>query len=196
MANIIETIRQCFTNDKNNRLQIGTVVTSILSFEKFSQLNEDPDPNSFKPSVSKWAPLDGRNVSGSLLAQYTNTDSVPDARGMFLRGLTSFDTFNHTTNGQLGDYNDTRVVGEPQQDTFQGHWHVMSGKVSTKDNPNGHPVVLGGSDDDIHIESLGPNFDKHNYIKSPKDDGTNGTPRTSTETRPKNIVVYYYVKIN
>lgn len=180
---LIEDIWDHFEKDKVNRLQLGTIVTSVLNFEKFSELNKDPNPGSFDPTVSKWAPMDGRAISGSLLALWTLEARVPDARGMFLRGLNTLDavTGPRTTDA---DPDNNRIVGSYQADAFQGHRHFSDDQLVKK-----------GDKDLPNQPDQRPN-QKYSANSAGIHDAGYGKPRVSTETRPKNIAVYYYIKIN
>lgn len=174
MTELVKNIRDWFEKDKNNRLQIGTIVTSILNFEKFSELNMDPNPNKFNPLISKWAPLDGRSVSGSLLAQYTDDNKVPDARGMFLRGLFSFDSFYNTPiDNSRGTIVNNGPVGTFQDDMIKSHTHGY--KAGARKDVSGK----GGTSDFA--------WNAANYTSA---------AFGGIETRPKSISVFYYVKIN
>ena len=73
-----------------------------------------------------------------------------------------------------------RTLGTYEADAFQGHIHT--GRVGSSDNwrDGGSYGTPSGS---------GP-------MGSPITDGTNGTPRLSNETRPKNIAVNYMIKVD
>lgn len=124
----------------------------------------------------------------------STTFNVPDLRGRFLRGRDNGagrdpDAASRTamnTGGNTGDN-----VGSVQGDVFQGHLHsagtyilaIQYGATPTTPaawlNPNG-----GASSN----EAVG------GYSGSPYTDSTNGTPRTSSETRPINAYVNYIIK--
>jgi hypothetical protein len=91
------------------------------------------------------------------------------ARGRFLRGI---------DNGASNDPDGTRVPGSVQADAFQAHQHTYSMQPGLLDNPYNitgtrwfapTPATTSG------------------YVA----DGTNGTPRISSETRPKNVAVLF-----
>ena len=101
----------------------------------------------------------------------STTFNVPDLRGEFIRGW---------DNGRGIDTG--RARGSAQADAFQGHRH------SIKLTPN-ISVAPG---------ALGPyttGTEQSNYVTDPITDGTNGTPRTAAETRPRNIAMMYIVKV-
>jgi microcystin-dependent protein len=101
---------------------------------------------------------------------------LPDLRGEFLRGW---------DNGRGID--SSRAVKTLQLDAFQGHYHneTYSSAIS---------VGTGGSSYAMFTTSgnnAGPITDS---IRAAISDGTNGTPRTSIETRPRNVSVLYCMK--
>lgn len=77
------------------------------------------------------------------------------------------------------------VVGSYQQDAFQGHWHPQSaGAVA------GNQFNSGGRYADGNETTSNTGL----FAKDPTADEINGTPRTSSETRPKNAYVNYIIK--
>lgn len=183
-------------NEVSTLLPLGTIISSFLPFETFREsIGEKGSWN----TTRKWAPCDGRNIVGSKLYQVSAVPTAPDLRGQFLRGLNSFDKNPHATVpvARLENIDpDNRIVGRPQMDAFQGHHHHMGGRLSTQDNPNDQPVILGAGDTPGGEEPRYEIFNSYNYVKHPISDRKNGSPRISTETRPKNVAVYYYIKIN
>ena len=122
-----------------------------------------------------WVLSAGQNVVGY--------GAVPDLRGSFLRGI-DVSVAGQAKNNR--DSSQTRSVGNYQDDAFQGHGHPFNGS-NTNNNP-GNPLINSGAyGDQGLIENMG--------LKKTISDGTNGTPRTSSETRPKNVAVYWYVKV-
>lgn len=114
----------------------------------------------------------------------STTFQLPDLRGRFLRGLDSGagndpDASSRTDADGVNTQGD--VVGSYQEDAFQGHWHnilagLSGGNYVSKSN--------GGT-------GSGSSF---NAGRDPISDGTNGDPRISSETRPKNVYVNYIIK--
>ena len=94
------------------------------------------------------------------------------SRGRFLRGI---------DNGAGNDPAGTRAPGNTQTDALQGHWHRATG---------GNDVITwvgsGGSGDYAGGGEL-----RGADIEDPISDGSNGTPRTANETRPKNVAVTF-----
>jgi len=149
---------------------VGQIASSMLTEAQFQSING--------PS---WVLMDGRSVAGSEYATLTGNSTIPDARGMVLRGK---------NNGRIdGNQNPAadRSLGEYEADQFQGHWHQVS--FYREQHPNG-----SGSTD---YQFTGPiNTNLNDHVRSPVTDGTNGVPRTGAETRMKNITVNHFIKIN
>jgi len=113
-------------------------------------------------------------TTGSAWAAPTaGTFRLPDYRGSFLRGVGTF------TDGVGTD----TTIGGYQADAMQGHNHA----VPTNDGSGG-----GGVD----VSVSGSPSASTNSIRTdvPANDGTNGTPRTSKETRVRNKGVNYIIK--
>ncbi|KLE01883.1 phage tail protein [Aliarcobacter butzleri] len=76
---------------------------------------------------------------------------------------------------------DSRGVGSYQNDAFQGHRHTFAGTIASMYGAGEREAYRTGSS---------------NTVTSPITDGTNGTPRTANETRPKNIAVLPLIVAN
>jgi microcystin-dependent protein len=115
----------------------------------------------------------------------TTTFNVPDFQGRFLRGVANGtgrdpDVGSRGANGN----GQTNAVGSTQSDAMQGHLHgPESGTSGYVVNGSSGWAVIGGG---------GQNFGTN--TGSPVTDGSHGTPRTSTESRPANIYVNYIIK--
>jgi hypothetical protein len=166
---------------------VGTVIASILPFEKFR-----------KEAGDFWMPADGRKISTeSKYARLTGKKTLPDLRSIFLRGLNQFDPL---VGPRLDNYKDPegkgRKAGSLQSDatclpnkefavnagSAGAHTHVYSKALSKG--------VKSGSHDGASAEmSIAASAGEHAH--EVKIDGGG-----DIETRPKNIAVYYYIKIN
>ena len=115
-----------------------------------------------------------RDGNGNLTNDPNLDFNLPDMRGRFARGLDTTDTRQEPRDPDRA----TRVVGSFQDDAFQGHWH-------------GHDfeLVTGGS------IAPGSRYAGGNVgeVRDPINDGVNGEPRTSSETRPDNVAVNYII---
>lgn len=157
---------------------IGTIIASFLPFNSFREANGE---KGVWKKTDKWAPCDGRDVSGSEFAKYSQSNT-PDLRGYFLRGLNEMDP-NPPAGVETVNRDVQRIVGTNQDDAFQGHRHNIPGTS----NVGGRYGFWTGSNADPRY------LDPHS--ESIISDG-HGDPRVANETRPKNIAVYYYIKIN
>lgn len=98
---------------------------------------------------------------------------VPDLRGYFVRG--SGTNLDATASG---------TFGAKQNDAFQGHRHSLLANTFLITSASSN-WVQGGTPS-VNNSTTG--------IGDPSTDGTNGTPRTATETRPRNIAMLYCIK--
>jgi len=100
---------------------------------------------------------------------------LPDLRGIFVRGSGS------QTIGGIA-YNKTFAAKEG--DAFQGHYHTLTNGSSIWRNTGGGALAGAG------VSSASASI----TVDAPTTDGTSGTPRTATETRPANIALLYCIK--
>lgn len=129
-------------------------------------------PDSFRKLHGKgWVLMDGREIKGTKLAQL-GFKKVPDARGVFLRGM------NEKRAVDSGDADGDRDLGTYQKDRIKSHTHKIAIGV-THDDGGGH--VRGGT------------LDRGKAVGATVADTGNVAVK---ETNPRNITVYIYVKIN
>jgi hypothetical protein len=164
-----------FKQENNDRSSgaLGDVKYSILSPDKFKKVNGDG-----------WILADGRKITGSKLQKFAAINNAPDARGMFLRGM-NYDRQDDLIDPFFKEHHRVRVAGEYQGDIVGPHNHGWTGR-----DGNGYPYRseqrwTNPADDPTH-ENHYPVVSKNNY----------STAGVGTETRPKNIALYVYVKIN
>ena len=113
---------------------------------------------------------------------------LPETRGYFPRGL--------DTAASVDPDGASRFLGDTQLDASQGHIHF--GGIASN---NTGAFVYGSDVTDIpgaattHMDTSGGSVVTQPEVSDPKDDGSNGTPRTDTETRAINYstkwVVWY-----
>ncbi|CAM2008811.1 hypothetical protein [Acanthopleuribacter pedis] len=156
-------------------LPIGAVIASVLPPDKFSMIaNNEPYTN-----------LDFKKFSWVLAAgqkdlpltcgfvEKTGKTELPDLRAVFLRGI------NFGRDDVFSDPDKERIPGSIQPHALQSHVH--------------------------------PYFDRYSHDRTPKDNGnwpealrkdanerkeTEPQANASTETRPNNAAVYFYIKVN
>lgn len=116
--------------------------------------------------------------------------NVPDLRGLFLRGWAPNgendpDVISRTPQQAGGQ--DKNQVGSLQQDAFQGHRHNHQWS-------EGHNPAYGGPNNADGGDERNGFYFTYLTILNPSNDGVHGEPRTSYETRPKNVYVKYLIK--
>lgn len=157
----------------DKRLPVGTIVASIIEPRLFSK--EAGDSGNFDPKTSTWVPADGRDVAGSHYAESV-TPLTPDLRGMFLRGLNYTDSNRVRSDGKQEPVGDARKAGQDEPDDFKRHTHPVA--------DTGPTGVIGPGPAHVIQSSAQPG--PSSLI------GETG----GTETRPRNVAVFYYLKIN
>jgi microcystin-dependent protein len=105
--------------------------------------------------------------------------NVPDFRGIFPRGAGSNGTLTNANGSAFAG-----TLGTYQNDKMQGHIHPVA---------SGQPV-LGDSTGKVPDQGNGLPIGSASTIGNPATDGTNGTPRTGTETNPANLAVNFIIK--
>ena len=179
---------------------IGDVKYSILNPQQFAAVNGNC-----------WVPMDGGNMSGSKLAAIIGGSTVPNAGGLFLRGQPSQ---NGATN-----YDPERspgsAIAQIQQDDYKYHFHSYSSTVSINGTtasggdysmvfanqkfvPNGD---AGSAYALTPYPTLGETHTKtvpshsHTFSASGTASG-NSNNSGGNETRPKNLNLWTYIRIN
>jgi|GEM_PF-1244458 len=157
---------------------IGTVISSPFPYAQFCEINGYPQ--FFDKQKSKWAPCDGRSIDSECFPGQT-----PDLRGVFIRGLNQFlkDKDEPKLEETRKDPEDDRNPSSFQKDGFSEHAHTEFVTYYT-----GSTGATEGNKSGVC-----------NYPNSPHGVYSSGV-KTSyegiEETRPKNIALYYYIKIN
>jgi len=156
-------------------------------------LHENNPGEIWMATASRWCPADGRIVPGSLFEKLASQSRVPDLRGMFLRGLNIMETTPQVPLDARRKDPEDRTPGSFQPDLFKEHNHELT------DPGHFHPFntreARGGGAGNPPIAS-----DNAGAVS-----GINGGSKLTgitiakvgdVETRPKNIAVYYYIRIN
>lgn len=164
---------------------IGDVVYSILSPDLFA-----------KQHSGKWVLLDGKpldsetqlfqllesnNITGILQTKGGVKNLLPDASGVFIRGM------NNNRDAATGDADGNRQVGSQQMDAFQGHKHFAEASVAMRKN------------NDADWDRERPTTNAPEAVESEgkyKFNDAYGVPRLSSETRPRNITLYTFIKVS
>ncbi len=102
----------------------------------------------------------------------STTFNVPDLRGYFVRGW---------DDGRAVDTG--RVFGSNQTDAIQGHFHGY----------RRYPA-LGGGGGNTQQATPGSGLIDNNIISGPTNNGTNGVPRTASQSRPINSAMLAHIK--
>lgn len=116
----------------------------------------------------------------------STTFNLPDLRGRFIRGEDGGTGRDPGTRQASATGGSSSGVGSYEPDAFQGHYHDFYHNNITGLTGSG-PFTLSGGGASNGVAFTGS-------VANPSDDGTNGTPRTSSETRPKNIALNYIIK--
>jgi len=155
-------------------LPVGTVISSLLEPDKFYERTQGV--KNFDQVLSKWCLADGKTIIVETeYYKLTGKTKIDDFTGYFLRGK-----------------HDRRELGSHQNDAFQGHYHLTDadqwyGTHYTESHTGNSPRV--GGNVTIGHKGVGNTGEAHS-------DGINGVPRIAEETRPKNIAVNFYIKVN
>jgi len=163
-------------------LPIGTITSSILTPSIFA--DAVGDPSVFDPKKSRWVLADGqKDVAVSRLGKIKGIRVTPDFRGMFIRGVNEGrdDGSQNPEDLNAGDY---------QPDAFQGHKH----KVGQDPGANHYATSSSGW---YGMAAPGAVAWKDAFSSGTYEDKNDGKEiKSVSETRPKNVSVYFYIKIN
>ncbi len=159
-------------NQNSGELPVGTIISSMLTYDQLcKQSGNEPAWH----RLNFWAPADGRNVQHSTYTAVTGNNFVPDLRGVFLRGKNQIDATETTpVSADRADPAGNRIAGSLQQDTLQKHSHDLMDQ----------PIVNRPGN-----FSFNNGTSYRGGIAATKESGDD-------ETRPKNVAVYSYIKIN
>lgn len=171
-----------------NRIPTGTTSTTVCIGNDTRLVPPGAImPFAMNSAPTGWLAANGTAVSRSTYATLfaaigttygagngSTTFHLPDLRGYFIRGYGT----NSDGTGSGGGF-----FGAKQADAFQGHYHgVLANTFQLESGTN----IVGGNGSVRQTSQ--------NKIIGPITDGTNGTPRTASETRPRNIALLYCIK--
>nr|VFK16805.1 MAG: hypothetical protein BECKLFY1418C_GA0070996_10266 [Candidatus Kentron sp. LFY] len=193
-------------SEPNDASPVGTIVASMLEWQKFAEVAGDKviligGKPTFDPKQHKWSPCDGRDIEGSELAKHIPAKdapgslhyTAPDLRGVFSRGLNRFDAdeSEHGVGPVSDKQKDTgperKEAGILQRDNVGSHEHVSRGAGAAGEVC---AEYVGAHDSD---EACGL---WHHGDRSQTGKGGKTLDNPSGETRPTNIAVHYYIRIN
>lgn len=168
------------------RLPVGTIVASLLPPALFA--------GSFRTKT--WQLADGSLTDAPEYAAAFGTNLLPDLRGVFLRGL------NLARSDSLADPDGSRLPGKGQGDATRlpktgftigsagSHNHSMNFETSATRAPqaSGQPTVINtvaypALQGAAHPTTAAAGAHTHSLSGG------------DAETRPKNVAVYYYIKV-
>lgn len=158
--------------------RIGDVKYSVLPLAQFQTQNGDC-----------WRLMDGTTLPvGNALRGLTSWTEVPDARGVFLRSHDDRTTASNEREDP--DRDENTAIGTSQQDAIQSHRHLgINRRLFESVNPEIRGFLNTSGSVSISVYPADPHDDS-GLIKTSADNA-----RASTETRPKNINLYLYIRV-
>lgn len=171
-------------------LPVGSIIASILNEADFKRLMQAEAPRQIWELAKGQAVPQGelrnriQNSADYSVLNPNNVATLPDFRGMFLRGLQS----GRPNDGKGDDESTTgpapRKVGSFQEDSLKKHTHVIG---NTYPNYPNAPDQM--ADNLTHTQRVSTE-----YPSSPRGIRT-GENDGGVETRPRNVAVNYYVRV-
>jgi microcystin-dependent protein len=179
-------------NDASSKIATTQFVASAIAAAAFIPPGIVA-PFACNPPPSGWLICDGTAVSRATYAALfgtigttfgagdgVTTFNLPDLRGRFVRGFSG-----------SGTIDPARVFGSNQDDAFQGHYHTPLG---TSTGSQFGFNVWSTSTGSAHGAPTGSGSNQEVTTGNATTNGTNGTPRTASETRPTNVALIYAIK--
>lgn len=181
---LLDEVRELMVEVRRNAGAIGDVRTSLVTPEKFMDINPG------------WVWMDGRNVAGSKYAELFSTVAVPNTKDQFLRGM-----------GGRHDDTEQSLKNQPRK---PGSYQADSTAMPTK-GFSGSAVSAGEHSHAQRVYSANGNRNRLWVRDTVQQKWINqnllGTPAPAhshvvaisggdNETRPENIAVFFYVKID
>jgi hypothetical protein len=143
--------------NQSDRNPVGMIVSSMLTLAQFQAING-----------TSWVLADGSSVTGSLYATTTGVSTIPDLRGVVLRGKN-----NGLASGQWNPDGDS-ALGTFQDSNYASHQHG----VNTYGGLNIDAGYIKGNTNSSAAPTASTNYSGGN------------------ETRMKNVTVNHFIKIN
>ncbi len=139
---------------------VGSIVHSMLDQTTFQGLTS-----------TKWVLADGRSVAGSAYESITGNSTIPDLRGIFLRGKNNSRSSGGNTGGDL-------ALGTSQTDFLKSHTHSVPGFLYTASGAG--QLATTGANGSQHTDA--------NVLVT----GATGV----SETAPRSVTVNIFIRIN
>lgn len=158
-------------------LPVGSVIYSMLDEATFQSQNTSPTP-------VRWIIADGRDVTGSVYQNLTGLTTVPDLRGIFVRGKSgSRADGNQNPDGDL-------ALGTFTSDKLDSHNHAVS------DPGHAHSFDAAGIFNDGGY-SDGNNRGAHlTFTTASSTTGITISNTGGNETAPKSVTLNPFIRIN
>jgi hypothetical protein len=170
--------------EKIANLPLGTIVSSMLAPSQFAAAVGDSV--AFAQDKSKWVLADGRvEIGGSKYGALLSVRKAPDLRGMFLRGMNE-ERPDGDPDGP------TRTIGQRQDDSTRVPQSVRTSEAGS----HSHTVPAGGAENGFGFAEIGGGGDGGPLTSSAAGSHGHTVVGGDVETRPKNVSVFYYIKIN
>lgn len=210
------------TGDRVELTTTGALPTGLTEYTNYWVIKSGANTFSLATTYANALTGTSINTSGTQSGTHTlryipyGTSSstgfyVPDLKGAFLRGAGTPTAFTTNSYNPLGSINNDRIQGHIHSDTIGVSTHAdhdhsfPAGIVHTAGGAGfGDLDTAGAGGEDwgpagstnLVTDAESPNL-THTVtgaVGSPTTDGTNGTPRTGTDTRPQNVGVNYFIK--
>jgi hypothetical protein len=173
---------------------VGDVKYSILPPDQFKDANGDC-----------WVPLDGRTLASTDALYQQGITMLPNAGGLFLRAqdfaIISGSEYWKPKNNSDNDPNRTAstAIGSVQNSAFKSHVHTVAddGAHNHSVNRRSNGGIQNGDNDLINTDKsiIGTSYSSyaggHNHTINANSDGG-----STSETRPANLNLWVYVRIN
>lgn len=168
---------------RRTMLPVGSVIPSVLTEAQFQSQNTNPTPET-------WVLADGRDVSGSSYQLVTGQTTIPDMRGVSVRGKNNGRSDgNQNPDGDLtlGQFTASRFTNHNHGFNDPGHVHSMSpdfGNAGTNynsgNNRQAYAITPFGTGQQTASSHTNINF----------------VGEGGNDTAPSNVTLNYFIRIN
>ena len=162
------------TGGAQNDGYVGDIITSALTEAQFQAQRN-----------GTWVLMDGRSVVGSRYQALTSQANIPDGRGLFLRGKN-----NGRVDGLQNPAGEV-AIGTYQADDNKAHTHTTSGGGGGSATTYVDQNVVGGANQLVGTNNTAP-AGSYTFPGGAVTVNSSG----GVDSRPRNITVNYFIKIN